>query len=245
MEIQPMSRNRRKIRSEIRIRHIRIIRRVHFLRLINRNRAIATTERKIVRAVSNNNGFGVSGCQTACAREAVQFAVCDGAFGRFREVEDRGSKTGGFEEADLVGDDSVGDEEAVVQAAEAERLVLVRKSQIESLQEEGLGGEVGGEAGEDGGVEGVWVLLCDGVGDDAAEGVAAGGDFLELVVAELAAAERGGQDVSDFDFEGGLDGLDGVWFVGFADAEAVVEEGCVAVFGGDVDVAVVGGEVPV
>ena len=46
-------------------------------------------------------------------------------------------------------------------------------------------------------------------------------------------------------FEGGLDGLDGVWFVGFADAEAVVEEGCVAVFGGDVDVAVVGGEVPV
>jgi len=51
--------------------------------------------------------------------------------------------------------------------------------------------------------------------------------------------------VSDLDLERTLNGLDWVWLVGFADAEAVVEEGGVSVFGGDVDVAVVGGEVPV
>ena len=133
-------------------------------------------------------------------------------------------EAGGFEEADLVGDDGAGDEEAVVQAAEAQGLVLVREREVQGLQEERLGREVGGEAGEDGGVEGVRVLFCDGVGDDAAEGVAARGDFLELVVAELAASEGGGQDVGDFDFERCLDCLDGVWFVGLADAEAVVEE---------------------
>lgn len=59
-------------------------------------------------------------------------------------------------------------------------------------------------------------MLGDGVGDDAAEGVAAGGDFLELVVAEFAVAERGGQDVGDLDLEGSLYGLDWVWLVGFA-----------------------------
>ena len=61
-------------------------------------------------------------------------------------------------------------------------------------------------------------MLGDGVGDDATEGVAARGDFLEFGVAELATSEGGGEDVGDFDFEGGLDGLDWVWLVGFTDA---------------------------
>jgi len=59
-------------------------------------------------------------------------------------------------------------------------------------------------------------LLCDGVGDDASEGVAATSDFLELVVAELAASEGVGQDASDFDFERSLNGLDWVRLVGLA-----------------------------
>lgn len=61
-------------------------------------------------------------------------------------------------------------------------------------------------------------MFGDGVGDDAAERVAAGGDFLELVVAELAISEGSSQDVCDLDLEGSLDGLDWVWLIGFADA---------------------------
>ena len=59
-------------------------------------------------------------------------------------------------------------------------------------------------------------MLGDGVGDNAAERVAAGGDFLKLVIAEFAISEGGGQDVGDLDLEGSLDGLDWVWLVGFA-----------------------------
>lgn len=48
--------------------------------------------------------------------------------------------------------------------------------------------------------------------------------------------------MSDGDFEGGLYGLDGVGVGGEADAEAVVEEGCVAGFGHVVCVGIIGRE---
>lgn len=59
-------------------------------------------------------------------------------------------------------------------------------------------------------------MLGDGVGDDAAERVAACSDFLELVVAELAVSERVGQGVGNLDLKRSLDGLDWVWLVGLA-----------------------------
>jgi len=49
--------------------------------------------------------------------------------------EDLRGETGSSEEADLVRDDGARDEEAVVQAAEAQGLVLVCERQVESLKE--------------------------------------------------------------------------------------------------------------
>jgi len=119
VESQPMTRHRRKVRSEVCISDIRIVLRPHSFRLVDGVRAVAATERQIVRAVDDSNGSAVIRRQTAQASKAVQLAVRDAAFGRFSLLEDHGCEAGGFEEADLVGDDGVGDEEGIVQRAKA------------------------------------------------------------------------------------------------------------------------------
>lgn len=60
VEVETMSRNRRKIRTEICIRNIGVVLRVHRLRLVDRVRAIATAEGQVFRAVGNDNGLGVA-----------------------------------------------------------------------------------------------------------------------------------------------------------------------------------------
>lgn len=61
----------------------------------------------------------------------------------------------------------------------------------------------------------------------------------------MAIAQGVGERVCDFNLERALDDADGVGLVGFAYAQAIVEEGRIAVRGSDVDVAVVLSEVPV
>lgn len=137
MEVQTVSRKRRKVRAEVLVRDIRVVFGMHRLRLVGGDCAVATTERQIVRAIDDGHRFAVLGL-AAEACQAVELAVSDGAFGSFSFLENRGIEAGFFEEADLVGDDDAGNEEGVVQEAEAQGLVFAGNGEVQGLQEQGL-----------------------------------------------------------------------------------------------------------
>ena len=218
MEVKTVTCDRRKVRAKIGLGDIRVVFGLHGLCLVHWVGAITAAEGDVVDTVDDSHRVGEIRRRTANGTDAVELAVSNSPLCRFRKLEVCRREAGRLEEADLVLDNSIGDKEAVVQRAEAERLVRIRKSEVQGLQEQGLAGEVGGVACEDRGVEGRGVLLCDGVGDDAAEGVADSDHLLEFHVAEGAFAERARQGVGDFDFERGLYGLDRVWLLGLADA---------------------------
>lgn len=166
-----MAGQRRQVRAEVAVREVGVVHRLDGLRDVGRVRAVSSAEGLVVDSVDDGDGLGEASCRTTDARQAVELAESDGALGRLRLLQDRWVEAGGLEEADLVGDGGAGDEEAVVEGAEALGLVLVGEGQVQCEDECGLVGEVGGEAGQDGGVEDVWVELRDGLRDDAAEGV--------------------------------------------------------------------------
>lgn len=117
--------------------------------------------------------------------------------------------------------------------------------EVECREGEADGGCAGGGAGEDDGVEVGWVLCSYGLREGASCAVAHADDVFEREACEMRVSEEGSEVVRYGELGGCLGGLDGVWVGGFADAEGVVGEGCVACGGGGVDVAVGGGDVPV
>lgn len=92
-------------------------------------------------------------------------------------------------------------------------MVLIGEGEVQSLQEQGLVGQIGREARQDSSIKDLRVLLCDGVGDDAAKRVSSADNFLELRVAEVALTKGLCKSVCNLNFERALDGENGVWFV--------------------------------